>query len=468
MWNAEQAAARRLSACTRPRSTRGNRLVWALALTVIPGTEDVAFSRIHGEGTRPPDGNRRVDRVDARTAASPTASQPADATGKQAHGSTDADSSGLRWFWKDTVRIESPDKNFRLKLGGRFQGDWAVFDTRHDLEEEVADFEEGTEVRRARVYYSGTLYKHFEFKTQIDLTERNIEAKDVYVGLIDHWAIGNLRFGHFKEPFGLNELTSSKYIMFLERSQTTETFAPGRNTGIMLHDTALDERATWAVGFFRETDEFFNGEVSDGLHLTGRVTALPWYEEEGRKLVHLGVAWSHQDPGGDDIGFDARPESHLAPKLADSDDMTADRVDVIGVEAALVCGSFSVQGEYIQAFVNRGEGSDLEFNSFYVQGSYIFTGEHRHYATDVAEFGRIRPQRNFGDDGGMGAWEVAVRYSYLDLNDEDLRGGRVSDVSAGLNWYVDPNVRVSWNYVHSNAHDSGFANIFQMRLQVAF
>ena len=127
-----------------------------------------------------------------------------------------------------------------------------------------------------------------------------------------------------------------------------------------------------------------------------------------------------------------------------------------------------LQGEYIHAFVNRKEGSDLKFNSFYVQGSYILTGEHRNYETDVAEFGRIRPKRNFGEAGGMGAWEAALRYSYLDLNDDDIRGGRVSDLTAGLNWYLNPNVRVSWNYVYSDAQDSGFINIFQMRLQVAF
>ena len=224
----------------------------------------------------------------------------------------------------------------------------------------------------------------------------------------------------------------------------------------------------WAVGFFRATDEFFNGEISDGLHLTGRVTALPWYEEDGRKLLHVGVAWSHRDPGGDDIGFDARPGSHLAPKLADSDDIKADSVDLLGLEAALVYGPFSLQGEYIHAFVNRQIGGELQFNSFYIQASYFLTGEHRKYETDVAEFGRIRPKHNYGEDHGMGAWEIAMRYVYLDLIDDDIRGGRVSDLSVGLNWYLNPNARVAWNYVYTDTQDSGFVNIFQMRFQLAF
>lgn len=437
-------------------------------MALLVGAGAVARAQERVEGAQQPETTQPADPQAVQEGSPATTSQPANASAVQSQDPAEAGSEGLKFFWKDTLRIEAPNKNFCLKIGGRFQGDWAVFDTGHEIEDDLGNFEEGTEVRRARFYYSGTLYEHFEFKTQVELSERNIEARDVYIGLIDLPVIGNLRLGHFKEPFGLNELTSSKYIMFMERSLTTETFAPGRNAGIMLHNTACDERMTWAVGIFRETDEFFNGEVADGLHLTGRLTGLPWYEDAGRKLLHVGLAWSHQDPAGDDIGFDARPESHLAPKLVASDDIAADGVDLVGLEAAFVYGSFSLEGEYIHAFVNRQEGSNLQFNSFYVQGSYIFTGEHRNYDTEVAEFGRITPKRNFGEDGGMGAWEAALRYSYLDLNDHDIRGGRLSDVTAGLNWYLNPNVRVSWNYVYADAHDSSFANIFQMRLQVAF
>lgn len=466
MWSIEQTEARSLEVRRHPSASGRRSLARLCAVAMLLGTGAVAFAQDHVEGAQQRQTTQPVEPQEDQEVRPATTRQPADASAEQNHDQTDAE--GLRVFWKDTLRIESPDKNFRLKLGGRFQGDWAVFDTRHDIEDDFGDFEEGTEVRRGRVYYSGTLYKHFEFKTQIDLADGYIEAKDVYIGLVDFPAIGNLRIGHFKEPFGLNELTSSKYIMFMERSLTTEAFAPGRNAGVMLHSTALGDRMTWAVGVFRETDDFFDGELSDGLHLTGRVTSLPWYEDDGRKLLHVGFAWSHQDPGGDDIGFDARPESHLAPKLADSGDIAADAVDLVGLEAALVYGSFSLQGEYIHAFVNRKDGGELQFNSFYVQGSYVFTGEHRSYETDVAEFGRIRPQRNFGEDGGMGAWEAALRFSYLDLNDDDILGGRVSDLTVGLNWYLNPNVRVSWNYVYSDAQDSGFANIFQMRLQLAF
>ena len=464
MWSIEQTEARSLEVRRHPSVSGRRSLAWLCGMAALLGTGAVAFAQDRVEGGQPPGTTQPAQRQESQEVRPATTREPADAIADQ--NDDQADAEGLRVFWKDTLRFESPDKNFRLKLGGRIQWDLSMYDARGGIEE-IGDFDDGTEIRRARFYYSGTFHKRFEFKTQIELSQPHIEAKDVYIGLLD-LPIGNLRLGHFKEPFGLNELTSSKYLTFMERSQTTDTFALGRNTGIMLHDHALGERMTWAVGFFRATDEFFNGEISDGLHLTGRVTALPWYEEDGRKLLHVGVAWSHRDPGGDHIDLDARPGSHLAPKHAAIDDIEADSVDLLGLEAALVHGPFSLQGEYIHAFINRKIGGELQFNSFYIQASYFLTGEHRNYETDVAEFGRIRPKHNYGEDHGMGAWEIAMRYVYLDLIDDDIRGGRVSDLSVGLNWYLNPNARVAWNYVYTDTQDSGFVNIFQMRFQLAF
>jgi phosphate-selective porin OprO/OprP len=379
---------------------------------------------------------------------------------------TDTDND-LRAFWKDTLRIETPDKDIRLKFGGRFQWDLAAF-YEHDGIDEFGDFKDDTLVRRARVYASGSFLKTIEFKAQFDLADETLEAKDLYGGLINLPAIGNIRAGHFKEPFGLNELTSSKYAMFMERSLTTETFSPGRNEGVMIFNTALDERMTWSVGYFRDTGEYLKGEIEDARHITGRLTGLPWYKDDGSKLLHLGIAWSYQDLNGDDAGFDAVPESDLAPDVADTGDIAADSVNLLGLEAALVYDSFSLQGEYIRAFVDRDSLSDLEFDSFYIQASYILTGEHRNYETDVAEFGRIRPNNNFADNSGLGAWEVALRLSYLDLDDDDISGGRVTNISAGPNWYLNSNMRVTWNYVHSDVEGSGDVDIFQMRIQIAF
>jgi phosphate-selective porin OprO/OprP len=70
--------------------------------------------------------------------------------------------------------------------------------------------------------------------------------------------------------------------------------------------------------------------------------------------------------------------------------------------------------------------------------------------------------------GGLGAWEVGVRYSQVDLNDSIVSGGELDDITIGLNWHLNPNVRVMLNYVRADLDDVGDADIFQTRFQVDF
>ncbi|MBD3267118.1 hypothetical protein GF373_10655, partial [bacterium] len=151
-------------------------------------------------------------------------------------------------FWDNGLKFQTPNKEFQMQLGGRIQNDWAFF-----LDDAFG--EDGVEFRRARLFVKGLLYEHLEFKTQYDFASGDGEFKDVYLGLVGIDYLGGLRIGHFKEPFGLEQLTSSKYITFLERS-LPDMFSPGRNTGLMVHNSYLEERLTYALALFRETDEF--------------------------------------------------------------------------------------------------------------------------------------------------------------------------------------------------------------------
>lgn len=399
-------------------------------------------------------------------------SQPARDVGDIGDAAPDTEDSlgpfGLRYYWEDTLHAESPDGVLKLTFGGRFMGDWAVYDTQRDIEDDIADFKNGTQIRRARVFYSGTLGDDFDFLMDVSLPARKIEAWDVHVGISNIPIIGGIRAGHIKEPFGMEWLTSSLGITFLERSGVVEAFSNVRSAGVMIHNQVFEERLTWAVGLYRDTDRFFDGEINRALHLTTRLTGLPVYEDEGRRLLHLGVAYSHRDLGASTVRFGARPESGIAPNILDTGNITANAVDMFAVEAAWVDGPFSLQGEYFHVLVNRHYGYDLEFNGLYVQASYFLTGEHRNYKKSSAAFDRFKPAKNFGEDGGIGAWEVAARYSYLDLNDADIRGGRTNDLTVGLSWYVNANTRFSWNYVYADPDDTGVAHIFQTRFQISF
>ena len=80
----------------------------------------------------------------------------------------------------------------------------------------------------------------------------------------------------------------------------------------------------------------------------------------------------------------------------------------------------------------------------------------------------MSPRRNFDCKGGPGAWEVAVRYARLDLDDSTVTGGTLDDFTVGLNWHLNPNVRMMLNYVRANLDGVGDSNIFQSRFQIDF
>ena len=143
-------------------------------------------------------------------------------------------------------------------------------------------------------------------------------------------------------------------------------------------------------------------------------------------------------------------------------------IDVMGFEAAWVSGPWSFQGEYLHQFLKRSAApGDLDFWGGYVQGSVFLTGERRIYGKRVGLFGRVIPVKNFAPlSGHWGAFQLASRLSYVNLNDKDITGGVETNVTVGFNWYLFPNVRVMLNYVHAHVSNQGDENIGQARFQV--
>jgi phosphate-selective porin OprO/OprP len=379
---------------------------------------------------------------------------------------TEANPMDFRVYWKEGLNFDSQDGNFQLKIGGRLQTDWLWSSEDNQIKQDVGEQEDGVEIRRARLFFSGLIYGNVEYKLQFDFAGGEAALKDAYLCLTD-FPLGELWMGHFKEPFSLDELTSSKYITFLERA-LPNIFAPSRNTGFMLHNVASDERMTTAIGVFRDTDDFGENIDDGGYNVTGRVTVLPIYEDKGANLLHLGAAYSYRNPD-DTIRYRQRPEAHLTDRFVDTGTFAGDQVDLVGIEAAWVNGPLSLQGEYMMTDAERlGGGSDVDFDGYYVQASYFLTGEHRSYKTSEGAFSRTKPKKNYSAAGGPGAWEAKARYSELDLSDSDVTGGELSNVTAGLNWYLNPNTKIMWDYVHADKDDVGQADMLMMRLQFDF
>ena len=377
-----------------------------------------------------------------------------------------ADPTDFRVFWKEGLNLVTLDEDFKLKIGGRLQTGWFFSSEDQDIKLDVGEQEDGVEFRRARIYFSGLIYDNIEYKLQLDFEGGDADFKDAYLALTD-FPLGKLQIGHFKEPFSLEELTSSKYLTFLERA-LPNALAPSRNTGFMLHKTYSEERMTTAIGLFRDTDSYGEDQDDGGYNVTGRITALPIYKDKGASLLHLGAAYSNRKPD-DSYSFDASPEAHLADDFVDTGSILGDRVELLGLEAAWVKGPFSLQSEYIMADAGRFTGSDVHFDGYYVQASYFLTGEHRRYKTTEGAFSRVKPKENYSrTSGGTGAWEAKARYSGLDLDDSNITGGELDNITVGLNWYLNPNTRVMWDYVHADKEDIGQADMLMMRLQFDF
>ena len=370
--------------------------------------------------------------------------------------------------WKDGLRLETRDKTVRLRFGGRIHYDWATMSQDSGIQESLGSLQDGTEPRRARIYFSGELHEQVEFKVQYDFAGGTTKFKDVYLGLKGIPVLGKIRLGHMKEPFSLEEMTSSNNVTFLERA-LPNVFAPSRNTGVLISNH-VKERVSWGMGVFLDTNDLGVDQGDGEFNFTGRLTGTPWHAAKGKKVVHLGLGYSHRSPSEPDFRYRQRPEAHLAPRFVDTGTLRMHSAHLVGPEFALVHGSASVQAEYIRAGLNPVTGNATSnFHGYYLLGSYFLTGEQRNYRASAGQFRGIKPRRNFSlGQKGTGAWEVAVRYSSLDLNHGTVSGGKLDDFTAGLNWYLNPNARVMWNYIRANRESLGKAGVFQMRFQVNF
>lgn len=394
----------------------------------------------------------------------------------------------LEAYWKDGLELRSADGAFVFNVGGRFQFDTAFFDTDPQWARRGAEYPEyglkneldGLEFRRARLSLGGTIYRDVAYRAEYDFAVDSPGADggrfaDVYLELKNLPYLGSLRIGHTQEPFTLEEMTSYRYLTFLERS-LTNTFAPSFNVGIMARNSLLKDQMTWTLGLFKTTDDWPSENDSnekDGWAVTGRITGQPWKSEDGRRYLHLGASATHRDPDGP-FRYRSRPEAHLAQAYLNTGQLETNSVLAYGGEMLMVYGPASLQAEYVRSELDVEDMGNRDFSSYYVSGSWFLTGESRPYSAALGSPTRVRPKHPFSlrdETRGWGAWEVAMRYSRLDLNDGPVRGGEMTDWTFALNWYLNANTRIMLNYIVAepeNDLSDGQVRILQSRVQVDF
>lgn len=379
--------------------------------------------------------------------------------------------SGIHIKWDEGLRLSNSDHSFNTKFGGRIMYDLAGFDQSIGLQRVFGIVRPSTEFRRVRAFNSGQ-FGRIKYKVQFEFAKERVEIKDLYVEIGDLPVVGQIRVGHFKEPFLLEALTSSKYTTFMERALPA-MFSSSRNVGLMCHDQIPGTAFYWQFGLFHtEEEKRLTFNMSKGLSAIGRVSGLVLRDTERQRAMHVGLGIKRSSLRDHTYHMSTRPESHLAPKYVSTGHIEGVRnLTYASAEAMLLLASFSLQGEYAQTYVNvvpetPGASTHI-FHAFYTQASYLLTGETRNFKDSNKGFGRIRPHRNAGKHG-FGAWEVALRYSRASLNHQNVSGGSMSNVSFGLNWYLNTQARILLNYVLSEVGTMGNTAIYQTRFQVEF
>ncbi len=372
----------------------------------------------------------------------------------------------------------------RTGFGVVFMTDWLVWGHTSDgLQEHVGTMNDGSEFRMVRLSATRTLGEHHEARLSFDLRGGQAIVRDAYIELREMPYVGDIRLGHFREPFTIEAETSSRFVSFMEFGLPT-VFAPGRNMGLMLKNRGLGHRAQWAAGLFQDVSEYGNSVGAGQVALTVRVAALPVYEEESGDFVHAGLAFSTRVPPNERVRYRARPEVNLAPWFVDTrdretlEDIHAERLNLGNAEVAGSFGPLHFQGVYSRACATPPADGTSSCEScgpdnttmwgVSAQAGYFITREHRGYSIESGSFSPVVPSTDFLEHEGAGAWEVVARYSMLDLTEADTVDSRLSNFSLGLNWYPSVQTRMTLNVLTPSLEDIGSDVAVAMRLQADF
>ena len=335
------------------------------------------------------------------------------------------------------------------------------------------DFSDGFYFRRARFGIEGTMARDFNYRLLLELggsgTEGPTRINDAWIAYTG-FAPFTFQLGAFSPAANMDDGTSPEDLAFLERASASELsrslggadgrigFAIKANGPRWMSSLALTTRtvndaevfdvqaaAVARAGFLVATSSDYN------LHLGASGTYVFSPADQGQ-----GTSPRHP------LRFRERPEIRVdSVRLIDTGSIDADNASVYGLEFGGNWKSLYLQGEHFWYDVaRRGSASlpDPDFTGYYLQGSWVLTGESRRYNAATGSFQNPRPLVPFSGNGGWGAWELAMRYSRMNLNfneglegaaatPDSVRGGDQQVWTFGVNWFPNPNMKVMLNYL---------------------
>ena len=341
------------------------------------------------------------------------------------------------------------------------------------------DLSSGAHFRRGRIGLEGKLFTDFDYNILLEFGGAGVEdPARLYELWLQYSGFKPFRFkiGAFIPNQGLEDSISTNGMTQLERpapSDTTRTLA-GADSRISAQLMANGDRwfASTAVTGARVSNLTGSGSgpaqsFDEQLSVVGRLAGTPMKGQDW--LVHVGVNGSKvlrvADSAGPDapvagprytVQFRERPELRVdGTRLIDTGAIEAESAYTGGAEFAAQRKNFFVQGEYWKFGIERRNStlSDPKFSGWYVEGSWILTGEPRRYNVTTATFDPPQIANPFSPkDHTWGALELAFRYSDTDLNynvgapgtatpADGVRGGDMDIWTIGANWYLNNAIR---------------------------
>ncbi len=303
--------------------------------------------------------------------------------------------------------LHSPDHRHEVQVEGLLQTHGRFFEP--GLSDRVSEFF----LRRFRLELAGHLHRHYRFKIEPNFTEDGVGLDEAWIGLQPQGSDLRIMLGRMKEPFGLEESSSLRKLEFVEMSLLGQ-LVPAEDHGITVHGKALDGAVEWGLAYY-------NGSGGDDLNsdqdAAGR---LVWHPSES---FQLGIAATHgrarQEVGGEELRTEARvPFAEFLDGARRDGAMTR-----LGVESAFFRGPFSSKAEYmhVDQDMNGNRSGTVTLQGFYLACTYLLTGETKSWDS-------VQPTSPFdpGTGSGSGAWELAARFSQLQLDDDLVHLGLVA------------------------------------------
>ncbi len=368
----------------------------------------------------------------------------------------------VRCGYKRGFYIESPDKGHKIKLTGRFHGDFKAYFGDHPDNDSFF-------VRRARLCMKGTFYKHYDFMVESEFGKGKAQLNDGFMN-IHYTKKFQIKFGQFKTPFSMEELHSDNWIDFIERSLANK-LVPSRDIGLMVHGSLFDDAVYYQAGVFNGYKKNVASDKDNGKDGALRLVVAPF------KFFNIDILKELRIGGAITYGNEELEASDWwnKGKLTTAAGTTYLKVDSSalqdgerfrkGVEFYWAYGPVNFKGEYIHVSLNNlklgGYNKDVYLQGGYLSLSYNITGEKFVYKNGKP--GRVIPKNNFKlDFSSLGAIQVGIRYEFLKADKDLFKYGYVDSskytdkaqvITFGLNWYPNDMVRFMFNYYHAEFDD---------------